>query len=520
MAEAMAEAGHDPAHLGPDPETLRRIGTFVELHVEQGRGPGRPRPTGRRRRRRSGRTAGGGSTCAGEANHAGTTRLEDRHDPMLALAAAVLAARVAARAHGCVATVGKVAVEPGGVNAIPSPGHRVARRPRRRSTATCARSSPSVGAQAGVEPARGVVDPETAFDAALAARPRPGCSTRRRCCPPAPGTTPASSPPRGSRPRCCSSATRPGSRTHPTSTPSRTTATAGVEALTRGRPRAGRMSARLRPALARRARAAAVGARARRPARGGRRAVHRRDARQPAAGDAERLPGVVLPGLANAPQPRLPPRAARPHPRRRRHLLDLARADVRRRRAARPGHLPRAGPRRPTPRWRWPASPAWASSTTCTTPPGGTRVRRPERDGRGAAPGGRARPASGYPAGHLLPRRRARRRRARAAGRAAAALRRRHGRALGRAAGARCADVATRDAASVRRSTRCGRCRATSIGVVVGPPRATAAARAPVRAAGRERRVPRRSTAARPTELLARRRARSGRGPRRCTPPT
>ena len=40
LAEAMAEAGHDPAHLGPDPETLRRIGTFVELHVEQGRAPG------------------------------------------------------------------------------------------------------------------------------------------------------------------------------------------------------------------------------------------------------------------------------------------------------------------------------------------------------------------------------------------------------------------------------------------------------------------------------------------------
>ncbi len=37
LPEAMAEAGHDPAHLGADPETLRRIGTFVQLHVEQGR---------------------------------------------------------------------------------------------------------------------------------------------------------------------------------------------------------------------------------------------------------------------------------------------------------------------------------------------------------------------------------------------------------------------------------------------------------------------------------------------------
>ena len=119
MAEAMTAAGHDTAHLGPDDETLRRIGTYVELHVEQGRGLidlGRPvavgsviRPHGRWR-----------IDLEGEANHAGTTRLEDRHDPMLDLARTVLAAREAAEAHGCFATVGKVRVEPNGVNAIPS----------------------------------------------------------------------------------------------------------------------------------------------------------------------------------------------------------------------------------------------------------------------------------------------------------------------------------------------------------------------------------------------------------------
>src|SRR4051795_6840983 len=37
MAEAMSAAGVDPHGLGRDEETLRRIGTFVELHVEQGR---------------------------------------------------------------------------------------------------------------------------------------------------------------------------------------------------------------------------------------------------------------------------------------------------------------------------------------------------------------------------------------------------------------------------------------------------------------------------------------------------
>ncbi len=56
----------------------------------------------------------------GEANHAGTTRLEDRRDPMLTYANTVLAARKKARLAGALATFGKVAVEPNGVNAIPS----------------------------------------------------------------------------------------------------------------------------------------------------------------------------------------------------------------------------------------------------------------------------------------------------------------------------------------------------------------------------------------------------------------
>lgn len=168
MAEAMTAAGHDTGEVGPDDETLRRVGTFVELHVEQGRGLidlGRPVavassswPHGRWR-----------IDLDGEANHAGTTRLEDRHDPMLALAATVLAARTAASAHGCVATVGKVRVEPNGVNAIPS-----------RVTAWLdARGPGEDGVRAVVEAvgreSGGVVveeswTPETAFDVSLAQR--------------------------------------------------------------------------------------------------------------------------------------------------------------------------------------------------------------------------------------------------------------------------------------------------------------------------------------------------------------
>ena len=56
----------------------------------------------------------------GTANHAGTTRLEDRDDAMLAFAELVVAARAAAHRHGGVATMGKVRVEPNGVNAIAS----------------------------------------------------------------------------------------------------------------------------------------------------------------------------------------------------------------------------------------------------------------------------------------------------------------------------------------------------------------------------------------------------------------
>ena len=119
MAEALRHAGRDPEALGPDLEDLTRIGAFIELHVEQGRhlvdlheavGVGSHIwPHGRWR-----------IDVPGEANHAGTTALEDRDDAMLGFAAAVIAARRAARDRGCVATIGKVSVTPNGVNAIPS----------------------------------------------------------------------------------------------------------------------------------------------------------------------------------------------------------------------------------------------------------------------------------------------------------------------------------------------------------------------------------------------------------------
>lgn len=129
MAEAWRAAGRDPETMGPDPETLRRVAAFVELHVEQGRALALA-PDGTSDLTDPRRAVAIGTEIwphgrwrldlPGEANHAGTTRLEDRHDAMLSLASVVQAARSYAAGRGCVATVGKVVVEPGGVNAIPS----------------------------------------------------------------------------------------------------------------------------------------------------------------------------------------------------------------------------------------------------------------------------------------------------------------------------------------------------------------------------------------------------------------
>jgi N-carbamoyl-L-amino-acid hydrolase len=119
LAAAMRGAGADPDALGRDDDALSRIGVFVELHIEQGRAlthldapvglASAIWPHGRWR-----------FDFTGEANHAGTTLLDDRRDPMLAFARTVLAARAAAGETGGLATVGRVAVEPNGTNAIPS----------------------------------------------------------------------------------------------------------------------------------------------------------------------------------------------------------------------------------------------------------------------------------------------------------------------------------------------------------------------------------------------------------------
>lgn len=119
LADALRKAGRDPEHVGVDPGLVDRVGVYVELHVEQGRAldlVDKPVavasaiwPHGRWRFR-----------FCGEGNHAGTTRLVDRRDPMLAFASTVRAARDRATLHQAVATFGKLTVTPNGANAIPS----------------------------------------------------------------------------------------------------------------------------------------------------------------------------------------------------------------------------------------------------------------------------------------------------------------------------------------------------------------------------------------------------------------
>lgn len=104
---------------------LEGVAAYVELHVEQGRGlidrdapvgvHSAIWPHGRYR-----------YDIAGRADHAGTTRMEDRIDPMLTFAMTALAANKQARVSTgstgdtARATFGRIDVRPNGTNAVPS----------------------------------------------------------------------------------------------------------------------------------------------------------------------------------------------------------------------------------------------------------------------------------------------------------------------------------------------------------------------------------------------------------------
>jgi N-carbamoyl-L-amino-acid hydrolase len=130
LEDALAASSGFGLELGPSagwsgggaaaaPSLRERVECFVELHVEQGRDlvdrgaavgvASEIWPHGRYR-----------FDFTGSANHAGTTRMEDRRDPMLTYAMTALTANEQARAAGQRATFGRLEVAPNGTNAIPS----------------------------------------------------------------------------------------------------------------------------------------------------------------------------------------------------------------------------------------------------------------------------------------------------------------------------------------------------------------------------------------------------------------
>lgn len=118
VESALAGAGLGAAEFEPW-DLAGTVSCFVELHVEQGRDlvdrgaavgvASGIWPHGRYR-----------FDFTGAANHAGTTRMEDRQDPMLTYAMTALAANKQARLTGQRATFGRVEAVPNGTNAIPS----------------------------------------------------------------------------------------------------------------------------------------------------------------------------------------------------------------------------------------------------------------------------------------------------------------------------------------------------------------------------------------------------------------
>lgn len=119
MASGLERVGTDPRQAVTCRWDPMELGAFVELHVEQG-----PRlqdaqvPVGlvtaiagiHRLRLR----------FTGQADHAGTTPMDRRHDALLAAAEAALAAERLAVDGGGVATAGQISVQPGAMNVVPA----------------------------------------------------------------------------------------------------------------------------------------------------------------------------------------------------------------------------------------------------------------------------------------------------------------------------------------------------------------------------------------------------------------
>ncbi len=120
FADVARDYGLDPNRIGADHQRLSAIGSFIELHVEQGIGLINTDEA----------VAIGSSIIghgrwhfafSGQGNHAGTTPMSHRADPVVAASRVIGDIPVLAAAHDqAVATVGRTLIHPGGTNVIAS----------------------------------------------------------------------------------------------------------------------------------------------------------------------------------------------------------------------------------------------------------------------------------------------------------------------------------------------------------------------------------------------------------------
>lgn len=120
LGDAMAEAGVDPDGLASAPESLSRLRGFVELHIDQTRDLAAAGAASAPVARLAARMRLQAS-LSGRADHAGTTRREERHDALAAAARLIVRADdLAAERPDMVFTAARIEVEPNAPTTVPS----------------------------------------------------------------------------------------------------------------------------------------------------------------------------------------------------------------------------------------------------------------------------------------------------------------------------------------------------------------------------------------------------------------
>jgi allantoate deiminase len=119
IAQAMSEAGYDPLTIGQAARPKGTVKAYMELHIEQGK-------ILEKRDLSVGVVTGIAGPLwlkfiiEGEAGHAGTTPMNDRHDALVAATQVIqLIEEESSKTGSTVGTVGQLQLFPGGINIIP-----------------------------------------------------------------------------------------------------------------------------------------------------------------------------------------------------------------------------------------------------------------------------------------------------------------------------------------------------------------------------------------------------------------